>query len=301
MLTSPRFRSLAFLLGALRALFVLGLVLAAVLLFGLRAAEAQGADALLGFGGELMRWTDTRMHSAPRRLSVNGLEFHLVTASTPLSVKDTLERLHGLCRIRGGIQMPETLLKGAPSRSEPHSGLVDGTISRVAQHEGVLACLDTGGPLDLAELTRRLGQVSKSGDLSLLGELRYVVARREGDLTTALILWTEGAAPLLRSFPGTGDAPGQDPEGCPRPGRTRRLLAAQELGAPYSVTVYSVDGQEPAGLREWYAEALKGAGWTVRRQGGDRALIASRGGRQVMVHVGRGRAGRTTASVVELS
>src|SRR5262249_52756347 len=155
----------------------------------LRSANAVTAEALFGFGNELMQWTKVHAYGGPRTLSVNGIQLHLLTISTPLSVSDTVEHLRDVCKQRGGIRVPEKLVRSKHANGIPIPPLVDGTFRRVGEHEGVLTCLDTGGPVDVETLAQRLGRVADTGDLSQLGELRYLLARREGDTTTALILW----------------------------------------------------------------------------------------------------------------
>ncbi|HVW25518.1 MAG TPA: hypothetical protein VHC69_09115 [Polyangiaceae bacterium] len=287
-------------LGCLRALLVFGLALGVALALVVRDVKAEAETALLGFGEELMHWANTSTHGKPRRLTLNGLDFKLVTLSTSLPVKDVVERLHMLCRERGGVLPPEEALR-MPARDKGSlPRLVDGTITTVTEHEGFIACLDTTRPLDVTELARRLERVVEKGELSELGELRYMLARREGNTTTALVLWTEGSFPLLRAFPAKDDAPGVDPRNCPRPAGSRRLLSALEHGAPYSVTIYSVPDSAPSRLDAWYGDALAGAGWRVRRGAGE-TFLAEQGERRLMIHVDRSAAGEITATVLELS
>jgi hypothetical protein len=279
-----------------RAVVVVVFVAAVVLFAALRSANAAAAEALLGFGNELLQWTGVHAHSGPRTLSVNGIELHLLTISTPLSVSDTIEHLRGVCKQRGGIQVPEKLVRSKRSVSP----FADGTFSRVSEHEGVLACLDTGGPLDVETLTQRLGHAARTGDLSQLGELRYMLARREGEKTTALLLWTVGPAQLFSAFPPSGDAPGVDPENCPRQTGSRRLLSAREHGEPYSTTVYTTEAADPAAVERWYQTALTGKGWRVRQVKGA-VLLAEQDSRRLMVQVNRAKSGHVTATVFELS
>ena len=276
-----------------RALAAIAFVAVLALLLAFRSAKAAAAEGLLGFGGELMQWTQVHPHSGPRTLSVNGIQVHLMTISTPLSVSDTLEHLHALCRQRGGIQVPPELARA----THP---VIEGTVSRVFSREGVLACLDTGGPLDIEALTQRLGRVVETGDLSRLGDLCYVLARRDGDATSALILWTEGSTPLRAAFPASGDAPGVDPEGCPRRTGSRRLLSAREHGEPYSTTIYAMDSGDSGEVERWYETALAGGGWHVRHVNGA-ALLAERGRQRLLVRTQRAKSGHVTATVLELS
>lgn len=281
------------LVAGLRAAACISVIFVVAGVVLLRVASAQVSERLHGFGAELLAWQGARLHSTPRQLSVNGLELRLVTATTDESVGDTLDRFHELCRRRGGLSMPEGLAERMPG--------LDGTFRRASESEGVLACLDSGGPLTLDEVGARLQQLASTGDLSAAGALRYVFARKSGKRTAVLVLWTEGAAPLLGMFPESGDAPGLDPRHVPRPAKTTRLLSAAEHGAPYSLALYDAEQRAPEELRSWYETALETEGWTVTPSGDADTLLARRGPRTVLIRVARGRAGQTIASVVELS
>jgi hypothetical protein len=282
------------LFGSCRVLACLMVLSTVMVLLTLRAARAQIREGLHGFGAELMNWQPARLHSTPRRLSLNGLELGLVTASTREGVGEALDRFQALCRKRGGVSVPESVREKLPE------GL-DGTLRQDSEREGFLACLDTGAPLSLDELAGQLEAFSQGGDLKAIGELRYVFARRSGDTTTLVVFWTEGSASLLRLFPEAGDAPGSDPVDVPRAPNLRRLLSAAEHGAPYSIASYLAESEHPERLRAWYEAALKAGGWSVSQGADTGALVARRGERTVLIRVTTTRAGRAAVTVAELS
>jgi hypothetical protein len=268
-------------MSQLRAAVTL-LVLTAVALIGLgRSAEARLGERLLGFGHGLLLLESFRASSAPRRLSVNGLELGVLTLSTSLDVSSALDPFQSLCERNGAVP-----------------GL-DGVLRRESASEGVIACLDTGGELDLSELVRRLEAFRDSGDLAKIGALRYVMAKRDASRTTLLVLWTEGALPLLHAFPREGDAPGRDPEGVPRPDGVRRLFSAVEHGAPYALTLYGGGARSAAELLAWYGGKLEQKGWSVSRKQDASLLVARRAGR-VLVVSATDSAGETSVGLAEL-
>jgi hypothetical protein len=275
-------------------------VLGAVGLIGLaRRAQAQIGEKLAGFGDELRHIAELHPHSAPRRLGVNGLEMNLVTLSTPLEVDAALDRLEANCGKHGGFVTPAALLAATES-ARPVYSLLHGVFRRETEQQGALACFDTGGKLDVSEVVDRLNAVHRDGDLSALGNFRYALARRGTHETTLLILWTEGHFPIAAAFPKVGDAPGRDPVGVPRAAGTRRLLAAAEYGAPYSVSIYEAGNRAPRKLLGWYDRELAGGGWAVNLDAKG-VLTARRAGRVVTVITGATKDGVTTVSVVELS
>lgn len=281
--------------GWARVGVVFGLLLIGALWMAARSAEAAVGEALRGFGAELARWSEGRTHSAPRRIFLNGLELRLVTASSTLDVRDVLDHFHEQCRLRGGFSVPEPFTTQLPYG-------IDTTLRQEADTEGVLACIDTGRPLSLSEAVERLRAFAETGHLDRLGELRYVLARRTGDETTVILLWTEGAVPLFDLFPKEADAPGKDPEGIERPRRSRRLLSAAEEGLPYSVTLYELTREaELWEVTDWYRQSLEQRGWAVRSSDEQGNLLAEREGRTVAVRMSRTAAGNVLVTVAELS
>ncbi len=268
----------------------------------LSSAEAHLGESLMGFGEELAKWTNARPDSKEGHLNVNGLEVHRMTVSTPLGIKDSLDRLQRVCQQRGGFENPASLL-GARSANpnNPLPGKWDGALRHENNHAGVLTCIDTDRPLGVAELARRMQQFVKTGNLSDVGKLRYVLARREGSVTSLLVLWTEGKASLLDMFPKSGDAPGQDLLDVPRPEGAARLLSASELGSPYGITVYRAPKQSPESLRNWYSARLKERGWFIMKSANANTLAARRAGRTIVIHLAATALGQTAASIAELS
>lgn len=275
-----------------RALFCAAVILSAAGYGSLRIARAEVGERLLGFGAELASFPSLRPHGPPRRVSVNGLEFGLLTLSTREPVRETLDRFHERCRARGGFALPEAL--------SGKLGSLDGTFREESEKEGVIACIDTNRPLAFEELSQRLKAFGKSGDLRDLGELRYAFARREGTHTTVVALWTEGSAPLFGVFPEKGDAPGLDPRDVPRPPSSRRLLSGREHGMPYSLTLYRVE-QPPDSLRAWYERAFAAEGWEVVTQEARGPSLLRKGERTLSLHVSRARDGQSVATIAELS
>lgn len=289
---SRRGRLLAFARAAVCLLVILVVLLASCL----RSAHARLGEALLGFGDQLVKMQDLKANSAPRRLSINGLSMGVLTLSTKVGVKDALNRFQAQCQQHGGLQVPRALA----SKLGSARNAFDGTIRREAQNEGMLACIDSGHTLSLGELTERLSGVRDSGDLAALGELRYVFARRSGGTTTLLVFWTDGSAPLLKLFPSRGDALGRDTHGVPRPDGSRRLLAAAEVGTPYSLVVYRVPETRLEVLAPWYRRELKASGWQVLQDGPGAPLRALRDGRIILVNCSRATTGAALVTVAEL-
>lgn len=273
------------------------LAIVVVLVAGcLRSAQAQLGESLLGFGGQLAKWQEMKAQSGPRQLNVNGLQLGLITLSTELDVTSALDRFQDHCRQRGGLAIPSPIAKELGAGNH----VFDASFRQESSAQGVLACLDSGHPLSLTELTERLTRLRDTGDLAALGDLRYVFARRTGDTTTLLVFWTEGSAPLLRLFPKVGDAPGRDPKDLPRPPASQRMLSAAEQGARYSLTLYRTPNQAPEQARDWYRRELEQRGWRLNVDPSG-SLSARRANRLLLLQfsASEGRGGVATVAELE--
>lgn len=276
--------------GFARASCVVALLVCAALGLGLRNARAAFGERLLGFGAELTRWDGFRFDSKPRQVSVNGVELELVASSTALSVGDALDRLEGICSARGGIEGADRMTRLLLEPAARSGKWLEPRIRRESDSEGVIACLDTGGPLSVQGLTARLQAFAHTGDLNTVGALRYALAQRHGGRTSVLFIWTEGAVPLLQMFPKTGDAPGIDPQAVPRPEGSERLLSGIQHGAPYSFTAYRTRVASPEALLAWYRHSLPSSGFAVSDSPSG-ALWARQGERTLLIRAARARAG----------
>jgi len=288
-------RAKRLLAGGLRVAALLSVLLAFVVARSVHAAERRAGEGLLGFGAALMKLGNFSADPERRLLTVNGVELELMTLSSPEDVAGALGRLRGLCQ-RGGVNIPDHLaMLGARDGS-----LAEGILQRTSEHEGVIACIDAGRRLGLEDLVEGLDRVRATGDLTALGALRFALARRSGNVTHVLVLWTRGSLELAKMFPA-GDAPGHDPQGLPRPAGTRRLISAAAHEAPYGVTVYESKLAVAGALLEAYRAELGRAGWATQRGRAKDSLVALRDGRGVVLVAGRLGSGRTFLSVAELA
>lgn len=258
-------RLLASLRGALRVLGLALVLLGLATAMTLRKAQAKLAESLSGFGQQIARLHELSPDSAPRKLMLNGLELRMMTLSTSLDVKAALDRFGSVCHAVGQIDMPATVRQTLETATVP--GVADslGILRMDADTEGFLACIDLGEGLDAEGFLRRLRDFGESKNLRSLGQFRYGLARRTGDTTTLVLFWTEGDAKLTEMFPQSGDAPGRDLSGMPRPRGATRVLSAYEQGQPYGVANYRVEGSTHAQALDAYETLLASHGWITSR------------------------------------
>lgn len=293
--------------GALRVLRLLVVIQLVAAALWLRSAHARAGEALLSIGAELMKIESASPNQPARSLFLNGITVHLRSATTDRDLHAVLDRFHALCGSRTGVEAPQAVLDKLRDDVARRAAapVLDGVLRAESASAGAIACIDTGTRLSVSELTARLQDLARTGDLNAVGELRYVLARRVEGKTAVLTLWTEGSTPLFQMFPKNGDAPGQDPHGVPRAPGTRRLLSAWENGQPYALALYSAPGGDIEALRAFYLTALQIGGWSVQSAASGAAalsgpVVARRGNQTVLVRVASDSHGQPAVSVALL-
>lgn len=285
--------------GCLRVLGLSLGTLGLVIALTLHQAEARFVESLRGFADELAKVQNLSVHTAPRVLNVNGLELHLVTATTHLGVTEALNRFQSACRGVGQIDLPATVRQKLEAEQDGPNAVPSGVLRQDADLEGFLACLDVGEGLDGPRFLDRLSEFGRTHNLRSLGQLRYALARRSGDQTTLLMFWTEGDAKLSEMFPRVGDVAGRDLAAIPRPLTARRILSAFEQDMPYGLVTYAVKAHSPRAALDAFDAQLRAAGWKTQstRPG---ALLAEKSGRRVFAEARLGREKQVTITILDL-
>lgn len=264
-----------------------GCVCVAVSAWLTHRARAQVDEIMMGVGAQMMRYEGARRQDAPRPLVLNGARILMASGSTAHDVERVLDWFEARCQERDG-RLAEQIreLAGANDIDDANPALLDATLRNDAGDRGYVACLDTGGErLDPTAIVERVNRYLESGDLADVGHLRYVFAERSERGAHFVAYWTEGALPVGEMFPETGDAPGVDPAGIPRPEGARRVLSAWEEAEAQSMTIWTDSAESPEELERFYRQRLPAEGWSlVEPEGGlpstgeGRALVVDRDG-----------------------
>ncbi len=260
-----------------------------------RDARAEIDEALLQIGSNLRQLERTELERL-REARINGARFWLRTHSVQAPVAQVLRRYEEVC---------------AESNSRVFRALghaVDGLVSRAADilgaiatssdqqaDRGYVACVDFGTS-DGDLLLDRLGGLSRSGDLSAIGSVRYVYVERDVsspvEESFVLVIRASFESLIGRLVPlGDGDADGQDVPGFPRPRDAQRVLSAWEVNGPSGLFSYVTEAHSAADLESFYRNSLPKQGWRfVERHPGEsvkldqiRMLAAEKEGRLITV------------------
>lgn len=230
---------------------------------GLAARSAYGhvKESALALGHELGK-LDGAGSDDP--ILLNGQPIFVRSTIEDVGVDEVLDTVQAHCETNAtGLRAElQDIAKAAkrPAPSPEHAMAAAGILREEAEDRGVVACLaresdDGRGGWEHFE------RFAESGDLSHVGNIRYVYAEKtKSGRTHVISVWTEGPFNLASMFPEKGDAPGTDAANAPRPGDGRRILSASIAGAPYGVRLYETP-QPPEAVLEPYDRAMAERGW----------------------------------------
>jgi hypothetical protein len=251
----------------LRIAALLGAVSLCAAVSSLRAAEARARELANSAGEAMLRYSEAEHIDETRALNVNGIVLHVSSGSSQRSVDEVLDFFHDRCQ-RAGAAFAHHLLQaaGAGPTPQPREHLLDATLRAQDDQRGHLACLDLGSEkLGVEELMARLRAFITTLDVSRVGELRFVWARREHNYTKYVAMWTAGSLSLREAFPETGDAPGVDLDELPRPHGAQRVLSAYQQDRAPLLLGYRALGTVTE-VEKRYREQLSSHGFAVRSE-----------------------------------
>lgn len=227
---------------------------------------------------------DTRKEET-RPIQINGFPLYVTTGRTGRSVKDVLDYYQE--RYPGGA-LRELMGKPVNVRREAD---------------------DTGTMMIVEVASRALADEIMDGKRTLqsAGPLRLIYARRTGVYTDYLMAWSDKPMPMDVLQPAhSGDAPGKDLPGVPRPTGAARTFSFSEPKAGYQMAMFQVGAAPDVALRG-AAMRMTGDGWQEDTTFGEAAkkrqkLVArfSKGKHDVVITARTGRAGPDATQLVYL-
>jgi len=285
-------------------------VVSAVLLvaWGYRV-RAQLTERMIDTGSAMLQYEDVERQDARRTLVFNGQQIHLSSGTTRHELGQVLDYYEQHCLDHDGglIDELDTFAADHPE-VRLNTEMMDPIIRSERGDRGVVACLymeETGGAEAFMERYRRY---QDSGDLSEVGDMRYIYAEEADRGTHFVAFWTDGPFVLREMLPADGDAPGQDMDDVARPDEVRRFLSVRESGAPQRMTVYLADRNGPTEmeLERFYREDLSRRGWGILDPAGDsdlapdvRVFAAERDDRMATFILSTNDEGRAVATILE--
>lgn len=272
---------------------------------GLSARSAYGSmsEQVLVTGRQLAKLADITKDN--QRLSINGQNIYMASATTELSMEQVLDRFETICKEDGTVARDLREIRGLmedPALTAKAKATNYGILREERADDGVIACTVKNPANGKRSFVDGAAKLVEKWDLAEVGFLRYAYVRKlESGRTHVLTAWTEGSFRLDAMTPpeGGGDAPGSDSESVPRPANSIRYLSAGVDGTPHGVRIYEARGTAKQVLAD-YEEQLPKSGWeqVFVGENAPEARYFSRGGVDVVI-VAEQNGDRAAVSMVE--
>lgn len=229
------------------------------------SAYGDAKEGALELGSELGK-LDAVGESRP--LMLNGQPIHFASTIQPASVTEVLDQAEDFCN-KNPIGLRDTL-ENLPdlAQKEIPEAIRTGNVEVIREDgdgRGMVTCfVDQDGSHEGKSLFDRLTEFAETGDMSAVGDLRYVFAEMNPGGTSHIIaVWTDGPFNLKAFAPQNGeDTPGFDPPQAARPVESTRLLTVAAEGMPYGTWIYRSDGDGEHIFQRMDTD-MKGHGWTL--------------------------------------
>lgn len=309
--------------GPLRAAAVLLLIGAVATTALARRAEASFGEAIVNTSQELLSWYGSSAAEGPRRLTINGLQLDVLSASSSATIRELFDAFAKQCRAHSGFDISTKVARSLESRASASavdgndSSALQGIFRKESESEGLILCLDTDRPMTPKDLLGRLTRYARSKDLSDFGKLRAMTARRTKGRTQALLMGSAGPMNLAQAFPKSGDVPGQEAPFIPRPPGSRRVLDSDAGPTANALHVYETEPRAPGtlaangasadlcakvpGIAAFYRRELVALGWRLSEGDTSGALMAERTASRLLILPTELEDCRVRTSLIELS
>jgi hypothetical protein len=259
-------RAASWVAGGVRVAVAGTFVVVAFAAVAIRVSVARAADAGMNFGDELLLAGESHASGSVAagvyHVHMNGATVDSTNTTTNLPMRDVLNYAADQCKEHAdGLRDAFAHLDHTLATREPTSGTAGALVVHQEYGErGYVFCVAPDHALSPLELMSRLTDAGESGDFSRVGNMRYIAVQQTGGRSRVVAAWHDGTFEIAKMFPETGDAPGDDFGGVPRPAGGRRILSATVEGAPAGVNSYEVKGA-PAGVLASLNAKLVAAGW----------------------------------------
>ncbi len=231
--------------------------------FTLHNAAADFREQGLKIGQNLEELTDLMGETTEVR--INQQSIYMSTAQSDESVKVVLDRFQANCDSHPGAMkdlLDDVVAKKALAGKDV-SGLTTHREDSPNQESGTVLCMSgDAGKVGWKDAFRAFQQ---SGDLSEIGNLRYVYAQKtKSGQTSIRTVWTDGHFNFYAVMPQDTnvDAPGSDAASVPRPDNSRRMFTAEAANNQYAARYYQ-SSDAPADALSAYDGKMKKLGWEM--------------------------------------
>jgi hypothetical protein len=238
---------------------VLALVFGAV---RVRSARAEWRTRTLELGRQMYELARATQHDV-NRITMNGQPVWVGSSLSNDPSKTILERYAAHCS-ESSAQPPSDWQKvgeGGDPKAVKKSGLGLNTVRAGDEDEGTVICF-TKSAHSKPSVREALDAFGETGDLGMLGSLRYAYVRKARDgRSVVLTAWTDDTFKIKELIPEEGkEAVGTDLPEVPRPPNSRRIMATRLEGTPFGVNLY--EGTDaPDQVLHFYEKEMRALGY----------------------------------------
>jgi hypothetical protein len=247
-------------------------------------ARAQLGEQLLDAGTAMLAYEGAHRQDSRRTLLFNGQEIHFSSGMTRHGLGRVLDFYEAHCLAHdGGVAEDVDAFVDAHPEVRIERSVLEPILRSERGDRGTVACLYTNESGGTAGLVERFRRYRESGDVSAIGDMRYLYAEEGENGTHFVIMWTDGPFVLRDMLPEDRDAPGRDVGDLGRPEGVRRFASIREIGAPQAMTVYVArrDDLEVEDLEGFYRRDLEERGFRLFGTDAHRTLSAEKGQRML--------------------
>jgi hypothetical protein len=250
----------------LRVCAFVSVALVVVLLVNMQHVRGQVGERLLSMGTEMGALRDLIRGTQSARL--NGENMFLASTVSDQPLVEVLNRFEQHCLEQTGglvesFASLSTAAREQVSRKAPAAWrLRHGVMREEKEREGMVVCVARRGQGGFRAWVADVGRFLQDGELSHLGELRYVYAERtETGRTHVLSTFTQGPFNVYRALGESEPTSGARLENVPLPPSAERPMTFSVDGMPYAAQLFRVPGT-PEQVTRFYLDALPRLGWT---------------------------------------
>ena len=240
--------------------------LVALLIFNAHQARGQVGERMLSMGRELAPLRDLLRGTQSAR--INGENMFLASTVSDQPLVEVLNRFEQHCLDQtGGLResfaaLPEAARAQVSAKAPAAWRLRHGVMREEKEREGMVVCVARHGQGGFRAWVADVRRFLHDGELSHLGQLRYVYAQRtETGRTHVLTTFTLGSFNVYRALGQIEPTSGARLEAIPLPPNARRPMTFSLDGMPYAAQLFQVPGK-PEDVTRYYLDELPRLGWT---------------------------------------
>jgi len=252
--------------GVVRVVFFCTVVSMAFTVLTIRSVYAAMKESATRIGRDMLKLKDVL--GPAQAVHLNGTTIFAGGRHLDMGVKEFLDRFEQHCEERSaGIEQDLEKLPALRKRAvadEWRNGRRLGVMRTEADDkEGSLSCIvHPEGASGVFDLVSRIAAFMETGDVSRIGHLRFVFAKKNEELggSDIVTLWNDGPFNVEQMLANEGDVPGRDTEAAPRLPDSRRIVSAEVEGVPYALRTYE-SSRSLSAVLEFYDHDMPGWGW----------------------------------------